>query len=357
MHYQQDRFLHHVLSLIMLIFILLCVLGCKKNEAADSSGSNKIVFYNWKDVTDYSILDDFQNETGIEVVLKEYETRDMCIAQLQTTPDLCDVLVLDTYNIPHLQQQKLIREFDSGKVPNLKFVNKNVKMRLADEGIRMPPYITGVNGFMINTKYVPEETDSWTVFQDKKYKNKIMLLDDFREAVSVALLISGLSINETILERFTHVRENALKIKNNGVGFGETFTNIDKILSGEKWIVQTYNGDFVYKAKDRKEMKFIFPKEGFIKWIETFALHSDAKNPEGAHQFVDFMLRPEIAARTATTFSYQTAVDGATRYMPEEIRKNKIINPSDDVLERGEMAKDLGEGTTEYQKIFNLMKQ
>lgn len=331
--------------------------ACSDTKTETSPPPQEVVFYNWKDFTDRSILKDFEKETGIHVVLKEYETRDMCIAQLQTNPGLCDVLILDTYNIPYLKNQKLIKDFDNDKIPNISLVNDDVKQRLAKEGISLPPYVTGTNGMMINTDHVPADTDSWTVFGDSRYKDKIILLDDLREALVPILCMSGLSINENSPEKIAIVEKNALLLKNNGVAFGETFTNIDQMLNGEKWIAQTYNGDFVYKTKGRHEFKFVFPKEGFLKWIVIFALHSDAKNPEGAHMLVNYMLRPDIAARSAMTYSYQSPIKGVEKYLPAELAGNTIINPPADVLERAELGRELGASINRFQKIFNMMKK
>ncbi len=354
---QPGRYLFLIIPFLFLPCLVSGLAGCQGKVEDEKPQLNEVVFYNWKDFTDISILKDFEKETGIKVVLKEYETRDMCIAELQTNPELCDVLILDTYNIPYLKNQKLIKEFDSNKIPNSKFVDLSVKNYLAKDQIHMPPYVTGANGFMINTKYVPANTDSWNVFGDSKYSNKIILLDDLREALAAVLGMSDFSINEMDPGKLEIVQQNAMALKKNGVIFGETFTNIDKMLTDEKWIAQTYNGDFVYKTKGRNEFKFIFPKEGFLKWIVIFALHSDAKNPEGAHKFVDYMLRPEIAARSATTFSYQTPITGANKYMPKELGSNKIIHPPASVMARGETARELGESTTKFQKIFNSMKK
>ena len=66
-----------------------------------------------------------------------------------------------------------------------------------------------------------------------------MLLDDLREALVPILCMSGLSINENNPDKLDNVEKNALLLKNNGDTFGETFTNIDKMLKGEKWIAQT----------------------------------------------------------------------------------------------------------------------
>lgn len=346
-----------IYGILCAIFFIMTIAGCTSEQNEQKPPPRDVVFYNWKDFTDKSILRDFEKETGIAVTLKEYETRDMCIAQLQTNPGLCDVLILDTYNISYLKNQKLITEFNNEKLPNARNVDENVKRRLANENIYQPPYLTGTNGIIINTRYVPADTNSWTVFGNKKYKNKIMLLDDLRETLVPILCMSGLSINETDTAKLDIVEKNARLLKENGVTFGETFTNLDKMLKGEKWIAQTYNGDFIYKTKGRSEFKFVFPKEGFLKWIVIFALHSDAKNPEGAHAFVNYMLRPDIAARSAQTFSYQSPIKGVEKYLPEELAKNEIINPPASVLTRAELGRDMGESTNQYQKIFNMMKQ
>lgn len=353
----KNRYLYPIIILLVFGCLIATLFGCKGKENEEKPQPREVVFYNWKDFTDTSILRDFEQETGIKVILKEYETRDMCIAQLQTNPDLCDVLILDTFNIPYLKNQKLITEFDSEKIPNSTLVEESVRRRLADEDIFQPPYVTGTNGMIINTNFVPADTDSWTVFGDSQYKNRIILLDDLRETSVPLLCMSGLSINENSPEKLEIVEKNALLLKNNGVAFGETFTNLDKVLNGEKWIAQTYNGDFVYKTKGHTEFKFIFPKEGFMKWIVIFALHSDAENIEEAHAFVNYMLRPDIAARSATTFSYPAPIKGVEKYMPEEMANSNIINPPESVLERAELGRDLGKNTNQFQKIFNMMKK
>jgi spermidine/putrescine transport system substrate-binding protein len=354
----KQGYLHNIVKLSVFLGILsLGLSACTGPEKETPPPVHEVVFYNWKDFTDLSILKDFEKETGIRVILKEYDTRDMCIAQLQTNPELCDVLILDTYNFPYLKNQKLIREFDPDKIPNWRQVDDDVRQRLAREGIFQPPYVTGTNGVMINTRHVPPDTNSWTVFGDKRYKDRIVLLDDLREALVPILCMSGLSINENRPEKMAMVEKNAELLKKNGVAFGETFANIDQMLNGEKWIAQTYNGDFVYKTKGRKEFKFIFPKEGFLKWIVIFALTSDARNPEAAHMLVNFMLRPDIAARSAMTYSYQAPVKGVDKFMPAEMAENPIINPPPDVLKRAELGRELGPSTNRFQMMFNMMKK
>jgi len=344
-------------ALLVILSIASAFFSCKGKDGNEKTVPKELVFYNWKDFTDLSILKDFEKETGIKVILKEYETRDMCIAQLQTNPGLCDVLILDTTNIAYCEKQKLIKKFDLSKIPNSKLIDGKTKSRLTGELKDKIPYVIGTNGIMINTKYVPAASDSWNIFWDKKYKNRVMLLDDMREAIASVLFKSGLSANESNPEKLKLAKMNARLLKNNGITFGETFTNIDKVLKGEKWIAQTYNGDFVWKTKGKKEFKFIYPKEGFLTWIVIFALHSDAKNSEGGHKFVNFMLRPDIAARSATTFSYPAPIVGIEKYMDKKLSENEIIYPSKEVLKRGEIYRDMGKSTNEFQKIFNLMKK
>jgi spermidine/putrescine transport system substrate-binding protein len=114
----KSRYLNDIILFlfVLCLFTVLCACNDKINEEKSQPG--EVIFYNWKDFTDTSILKDFKEETGVKVILKEYETRDMCIAQLQTNPELCDVLILDTYNFPFLKNQKLIKEFDNKKIPN-----------------------------------------------------------------------------------------------------------------------------------------------------------------------------------------------------------------------------------------------
>ena len=326
---------------------------------AQTPKAKEIVFYNWKDYTDKSVLKEFEKKFGIKVILKEYETRDMMLSEIQSAPEKFDVIVAsDSVSVSILKQCRLLMELDLSKIPNHNFIRERFKNRSYDPENKYS--ITGVcwgtSGIAINTNFVPADTNSWAVLWNKKYKGKIALMDEYREAMTAVLKYSHFSLNSVDPKEIKIAEENAKLLRDNHVQFGDTFGNLEKVKSGELWIAQTYNGDVIYKAKDRKDIKYILPKEGFDIFADNFVISVDSRNREEAHQLINFLLEPRNAAQYATAFSYATTID-ADAFIDKEVLSNPVIYPPQYLLQKGEIFSDLGEAESEYIRIFNLLKQ
>ncbi len=336
---------------------LLLLFFCLSLSYSYAQAKKEIVFYNWKDYTDKTILEDFEKKFGIKVILKEFETEDMMLSKFQSEPENYDVVIVSGVSVHMLKEYRLVAELDLTQIPNRKFIKKQFKTPPYDpEGKYSLPHLWGTVGLVINTNFVPADIDSWAVLWDKKYKGKIALLDEYREAMASVLKYSNFSLNTADPQELKIVEENAKLLWGNDVQFGETFGNLEKVMSGELWIAQVYNGDVVYKAKDRKDIKYLLPKEGFSIWVDNFVISANTRNKKEAHQLINWFLEPRNAARTANMFSYATAIE-AEAFIYKENLNNPIIYPSEDLLRKGEFYIDLGKTEDEYVKIFNLLKQ
>jgi spermidine/putrescine-binding protein len=149
----------------------------------------------------------------------------------------------------------------------------------------------------------------------------------------------------------------SVALRDNGISFGDTFGNIAKVLDGTLWIAQTYNGDYLYKARGRPEYRFFFPREGFALMADYFVLPKAARNPVAALRFVNFLLRPEIAARNSNAYFYANAVNGSEVFLKPELKDNAVMFPAESTLKRGSEYRDVGEVYATYQRLFNTMKQ
>jgi spermidine/putrescine transport system substrate-binding protein len=127
-------------------------------------------------------------------------------------------------------------------------------------------------------------------------------------------------------------------------------------MSGDLWIAQVYNGDVFYRASDRKDIKFVNPKEGFNVWGDAYCLSSDAKNKDEAFKLLNYLLKPDMSARSVNKFYYATSIDGAEKYINKKMLGNPIIYPSLELLKKGEVYIDIGETNRDYTRIFSSMK-
>ena len=337
--------------LLMIVFF-----GIAGNHTyAQPSKAKEIVLYNWKDYTVKSVLEDFEKKFGIKVILREFETKDMMLSEVQSEPEKFDVIVATDITVTLLRECRLLAELDLAKIPNQKYLKKQFRnLSLDPENKYSMAFMGGTSGLAINTNFVPADTNSWSVLWDKKYKGKIALLDDCREAMAAILKYSNFSLNTTELKNLKVAEENAKQLCHNEVQFADTLVNLEKVKQGELWIVQTYSGDVITWAKSRKDIKYILPKEGFPIMIDNLVISVDSQHKEESHQLINFLLEPQNAAKWVTEFSYFTAVD-ADALIGKEILNNAIIYPAKEQLEKSEVFKEVGEG--EYMKIFNSLKQ
>ncbi len=350
---------HRFMSILVgLIFLGLVLGGCGGGDAGQPAGtappSGVVRLFNWKDYTDLSVIADFEAETGIQVELVEYETTDEMIARVQSTPADFDVIILDADLIPRMNELRTIRELDKGMLPHSQGVQEIFsKVPIFDpEGEYGIPYQWGTTGMVINTSYVPSGTDSWRAMWDARYQGRIGLLDDVREAMLPVMLQGDIPINTTNPADLVMAETAAQQLADNGVKFGETMELIEKVKDGELWIAEAYGGDVEYLAGGRDDIRFVLPEEGYGIWLESMVISSNTRNEAAAYALIDFFCRPDISARSASTFFYGTPVEGA-----EELLANKATTLPDAAdLDRGEPYIDLGESGSYYQRIFNDMK-
>ena len=113
--------------------------------------------------------------------------------------------------------------------------------------------------------------------------------------------------------------------------FGSDATERYGLKSGEIWIASCYSGDAAMVAEDNENVSFFIPKEGAPLWMDNFSIPSDARNVAAAHALIDFMLRPEPAAKNANFTWYGSTNRAAEEYISEELLADESINPSVEV--------------------------
>ncbi len=344
--------------LLIIIFITGCFPFKSGTKIENKPVDNTLALYSWKEYTDLSVLKDFEKETGIKIVLYEYETTPMMLGDARANPGKYDVIIMEGYMVPSMKDLKLIEKLDLNKIRNYKNIKKEIRENPFYEYQRtyFVPHLWGSKGLVYNTKYVRENVDSWKVLWNKKYRGKISLIDDPRDTMTVLLKVSGYSLNSKDPKELKVAEKNGLRLKENLVKFCDTIGNVEKVMTGEIWIGQAFNGDVCYKAADRKDIKFVYPKEGYDISLDAICISSDSRDKDNAYRLLNYLMRPDISARFTNSFCYPSPIDGAEKYVDKKILGNSIIYPPSDLINKGEAYRDLGDINNEYDRIFNLIK-
>ena len=162
------------------------------------------------------------------------------------------------------------------------------------------PYMMGAAGVSVNKTKVSGYEHSWNIFEKSDIAGRMTMLDDMREVLGAALKYLGYSVNDPNPAHLEEARLVVERWKPNLVKFdAEAFAK--SFASGEFWVVQGYaeNVFLEYPEDKRGDVDFFFPKEGTPMYMDNLCILKGAKNVEEAYKFIDWILKPEIAARIA----------------------------------------------------------
>lgn len=313
--------------------------------------------YNWTEYMPEDILRDFEREYGVKINYDTYSSNEELLAKLQAGGlGLYDLIVPSDYMVEIMIKQDLLEPLDHRKLPNLKYLAEEFRNPSYDPGNRYSvPYMWGTTGLAYNKKYVQPEPDSLAVFWDPRYAGKIVLVDDSREVVGIALQLLGYSKNDTDPAHLEQAKQKLLELAPRVKAYDSDNPKA-LLISEEVWLGWVWNAEAVLAAKENPDIAYVLPKEGGSVWIDNMAIPKKAPHPGWAHVFINYLYRPEVAARLAEAFPYGTPNAEALPLLPEEIRNNPAVYPPPEALRRAEYTKDVGEAAALFDRIFTEMK-
>ena len=322
---------------INLLLGIFCLNSCKKveNNGAKSSQKpvNSVKLLSWSEYFDPDVLDQFTMETGLEVDYITYDDPDEVEARLASEPGEFDVVIADDLSINRLSELRLIQPIDTKFLPNLLNVSKEYLGKNFDSSNEYSfPYMWGTTLIAYRADKIDQPKKSWKSLWNQNYKDKVMLIDDRVEGLGISMLSNGFPINSAVPEHIDFASNLIVKgIEKTGLRLGSDAEVRAGLVSGDIWIASCYSGDAAMIAEENENIKFFIPIEGAPLWMDNFSIASDSTNVSGAHQFVDYMLRKDSAAKNANFTWYGTTNSGALALIDKELLEDETINPPEEV--------------------------
>ena len=264
------------------------------------------------------LLDDFEKEYGVNIILEVYDEQYDAFKDLVAGNSNQDLVVLIDAFVEEGIRLDLFKKIDKSKIPNLKKYDIS-KFSYDSNNIYSTPYITGSMGLIINTKYIPEDTNSWEVLWNQEYRGRIATFNNPDELFSMALLNIGYDMNSNDA---SEVREsyNYLKYQENFDIKRLNHVDIYEMMQSEElWAAQEYSGSASRLMAGNNFFKYIIPKEGSMRGTDNFVIPKNAKNKETAELFMDFMLRLDIGVRVIEYSMLPLGNNDANKLSPTDI--------------------------------------
>lgn len=297
----------------------------------------------WKNYLPEAVAKDFSATTGVVLNVSTYDTNESLFEKLRDQAVKCDVCVPSDYMVATLIEESYLRPIDRSLVPNLKHLSPGfLNLYFDPDNKYSAPYLWGTAGIGYN-KERAGNVDSWTVLFDPKNSGNISMLDDARECFAVALKSAGKSVNTTDSDTL-HQASAKLTAQKRLVKRYDSENYADLLEAGEVAIAHGYSGELAQLAiKSPAKFGYVVPREGSTVNVDNLCVPAKAQNIAGAHMFIDFLLRPEVAAQTVNETGYASANEAAKQLVDPAKRANKGIYPDQEILSRCEYVKELGE--------------
>lgn len=347
----------HAFTVIGLAALVLAGCGRKPGEgsagAPAAAAEDKVLnVYNWSDYIDPAVIEAFEKETGIAVRYDVFDSNEVLETKLLTGRSGYDVVVPSAYFLERQIQAGVFRKLDKSKLPNLGHLDQGLQMSIASHDPRNEHgviYMWGTTGIGFDADKVrsimPDApTDSWSLVLDPAVVSKfkdcgVSFLDDPTDIIGTVLLWLGKQPNSESEADLKLAEEALLRIRPY-IRTIHSSQYIEDLANGEVCIAVGYSGD-VLQARNRAaeagrkiDIRFVIPREGALMWFDTLAIPADAAHPDNAHAFINYLLRPEVAAANSNYVKYATANTAALAQVDEELRSDPGIYPTPEVKER-----------------------
>ncbi|WP_337019619.1 ABC transporter substrate-binding protein [Oceanobacillus massiliensis] len=344
---------------ISVVSLILIVAINRLNASEGFSGGNTLTVYNWGDYIDEELIDRFEEETGITIIYETFDSNEAMMTKVQQGGTTYDVAVPSEYMVEKMKEEDLLVELDYSKLPNVKYLDERFMDLAFDPGNNYSvPYFWGTVGIIYNPTLLPEgkEITGFNDLWDPELENKILLIDGAREILGMGLNSLGYSLNDTDED---HLQEALTKLKELTPNVKAIVGDENKMLmeNNEAAIAVGWSGDARDIMWENENIDYVVPEEGSNLWFDNFVIPKTAQNVDAAHQFINFMLDPEVAAQNTEYVSYSTPNKEALKYMPEDMVNDERFYPEPELTERLEVYENLGkQHLAYYNELFLQFK-
>lgn len=347
-----------ILSCSLALVASLGLTGCGSNASAEADGSKTLNIYAWAGEIPDSIVKDFAAETGIKVTVDTFDSNETMIAKLQAGNSGYDVVEASQYAVGLLADRKLIAEIDQTRVEGLENLADKFADPSYDPGNRHSiPWAWGTTGILYNEKCTNSPVTGWADMWNEAYKGKVYMLDNMLSAYIAGLQIDGLSATSTDEADIAKATDRLLAQKPMLAGYNST-NYADLIAVGDACIAQSYSGTVAAKAVENNEdVHYILPKEGGTLWTDSFSVVTGTKSEDAAYAWLNYTLKPEIAARLTDEASLATPNQAAQKLVKDQslVSNSAIYAPEED-LEHAEFIVDPGAALSFYQSGWTRVR-
>ncbi len=317
-----------------LLVALFMLLGCS------SSSKPELHLLIWAEYLHDDLIRNFEKEFNCKVIVDNFDSGEKLRAKIEKPPSGFDVVVPSDEVLPGFIADGLLEKLDPAKLPNFKNIAATFRgMAFDPKNDYSVPFHWGLTGIACST----QSADSWVAFFDPKNAADAAFLDDPRELFAAALRVDGIDLSAATADQIEKAKNRIASAK------PKTWDSQPQrlLVSGDVRLAMMYSGDAAQVMAEKSGITFVIPREGGTIWFDNLAIAKGSKQSDLAYKFIDYLMRPDVAAANTNFKKYPSPNEAAKPKIDKAILENPTIYPPDDVLKR---CKPLGELKPEMRK-------
>ena len=347
-------------AIIVLALGAMSLAGCGKSvKTADTGGAGELNIFVWTEYLPDSVVDKFEEETGIKVNVSTYSSNEDMLAKVKSeAAGAYDVLQPSDYMVEQLISQGMLAELDFDKLPNFSHIGESYKNPSYDPGNKYSvPYMGGAGAIVVNKAKVDRDITSYADLFDPSLEGQLVVLDDFRAVIGMTNKALGYDMNETDPEKLAATSEKLAELKKNVVLY-DSDSPKSALISGDCAAGMIWSAEIAMAMEEVPSIEVVYPEEGAYLFFDNWVVTKDSPNYDSAMKWIDFMMDPENMAMVLEEFPYLCANTDAIATMGDAYSSNPAKNPPADAIAKGSYVQNLESDVLElYSDMWTKLKE
>ena len=299
--------------------------------SALAQAEGELQLYNWGNYTSPELLAKFEKETGIKVTVTDYDSNDTALAKIEAGGHGFDLVVPSANYVPIWIEKGLIQELDLSRIPNHANIAPEWMNVAYDPGRKYSiPWQWGTTGMAVNQTVYSGDVNTSAIFLDPppELVGKVNVTPEMNDVLGLATMYLGGKPCSEDAELMKKVRDKLLEAKPKWMSMDYGMT--EKMASNDVAASLYWNGAIFRARLENPAVKYGYPKEGFILWMDQVTLLKDAKHVDEAYKFLNFIAEPENAAMISAFARYANGIAGSDPFMPADMKDApEIVIPAE----------------------------
>ena len=303
-----------ILSFVcILILLVACFSGC-------SAPKRTLNLYTWAGMFPPEVLEEFESTTGIKINYSNYDYGETMLSRLGASAGEYDLIIADDYIIEAVISQNLAQKLDYSLIPSAKNINPLYKGQFFDKNDEYSiPYGAGVQTIVYDPAKVSLDISGYADLWDSSLNDKLGIISNYRVINGMALKTMGESYNTQDLNKISAAGEKLKQLAPN-IRLIKDDNIQDDLLSGEIDVAIMYTSQVTLAKMTNPSLKVVFPKEGIGFGIMSMFVPSSAKDASAAHEFMEYILTPEVSAKCFEYIGFYCTNSAADSLISEQYR-------------------------------------